>query len=98
MPEGVLDVKALKVRRPAFVNPHIGRIGGGDAVSEPLMPTLVDDNKIEFRADADSGPVAFEIPVCEVVPISDGALVLHAGIRHFNPLVAVFLERLFAEV
>ena len=54
--------------------------------------------KSNFEADADAGPVALEIAVGEVVAVGDGALVLHARVRHLDQLVAVLLERVLAEV
>ena len=54
--------------------------------------------KSNFEADADAGPVALEIAVGEAVAVGDGALVLHARVRHLDQLVAVLLERVFAEV
>ena len=96
--EHVLDVEALEVRRPAFVNPHVRHVGGRDGVAEPLVPALVDDDEVELQADADAGPVALEVAVREAVAVGDRALVLHARVGHFDQLVAVLPERVLAEV
>ena len=95
--EQVLDVEALEIRGPAFLNPHVRHVGGGDRVAEPLVRALVNDDEVELQADADAGPVAFEVAVGEAVAVGDRALVLHAGVRHFDQLVAVLLERILAE-
>ena len=94
----VFHVEALQVGGPAFVDPHVGYIGGGDGVAEPFVPAFVDDDEVEPRADADAGPVAPQVAVGEVVAVSDGGLVLHAGVRHFDQFVAILLEGVFAEV
>ena len=94
----VLDVEAFEVGGPALVDPHVGAVGGGDAVAEPLVAALVDDDEVEAEADADAGPVAAEVAVLEEVAVGDGALVLHAGVGHLDQLVAVAREGIFAEV
>jgi hypothetical protein len=66
------------------VDPHVGGIGSGDAVAEPFVAALVDDDEVEARADADLGPVAAEVAVLKEVAVGDGALVLHAGVGSFD--------------
>ena len=80
------------------MDPHVGFVGGGDGVAEPLVAALVDDDEVEARADADAGPVAVEIAVGEVIAVGDGALVLHAGVGNLDQFVAVFFEGILAEV
>jgi len=80
------------------VDPHVGLVGGGDAVAEPLVRAFVDDDEVEPGADADAGPVALQVAVGEVVAVGHGALVLHAGVGHFNQLVTVLPERILSEV
>ena len=94
----VLDVQAFEIGRPAFVDPHVGAVGGADAVAEPLVAAFVNDDEVEPRADADARPVAAEVAVLEAVAVGHRALMLHAGIGHLDQLVAVVLERIFAEV
>ena len=45
----VFDVKAFEVSGPAFVNPHVGPVGRGDAVAKPLVPAFVNDDEVESR-------------------------------------------------
>ena len=44
----VLDVQAFEIGRPTFVNPHVGAVGGADAVAEPFMAAFVNDDEIEL--------------------------------------------------
>src|SRR6202034_3894756 len=53
----VFHIEAFEIGGPPFVNPHVCRIGGSDAVAEPLVPTLVNDDEVESRADSDAGPI-----------------------------------------
>ena len=80
------------------MNPHIRRIGGRDAVAEPLVPALVNDNEVEAQADARAGPVAPHVAVREAVSVSHGALMLHAEIWYFNQLVTIFRKGISSEV
>ncbi len=80
------------------MDPHVGAVGGADAVAEPFVPTFVDDDEVEPRRDADTGPVALEIAVREMIAVRNGALVFHAGVRCFDQLVAVFLEWILTEI
>ena len=80
------------------MNPHIGSVGGGDAVAEPLMRALVDDDEVESEADAGARPVAPQVAVGEVVAVGHRALVLHAGVGHLDQLVSIFRKRIVAEI
>src|SRR5207237_3888509 len=82
----------------ALVDPHVGPVGRRDAIAEPLVPALVDDDEVEARADADAGVVAPAVAVPEAVAVGDRTLVLHAGVGHLDQLVAVLLERVLAEI
>ena len=97
-PNSCSTYMAFEIRRPALLDPHVGDVGGGDRVAEPLVAALVDDDEVELQADADAGPVALEIAVGEAVAVGDGALMLHPGVRHFDQLVAVLAEGILAEV
>ncbi len=95
----VLDVEAFEVGGPALVDPHIGGVGGGDGVAEPLVCGLVDDDEVEARAYADAGPVGRdEVAVLEVVAVGDGGLVLHAGVGDLDEFVTIFGKGIWAEV
>ena len=94
----IFDIQALKVRRPALVDPHIRPVGRGDAVAEPLVAAFVDDDEVEAGADSDARPVSLQVAVLEVVAVRDGRLMLHPGIWHFNQLVTIVLEWVLAEV
>ena len=83
--------------QPSWIHISAG-IGGGNAVAEPLVAALVDDDEVEARADADSSPVAAEVAVLKQVAVGDGALVFHAGVGGFDEFVAVLREGVFAEV
>ncbi len=80
------------------MDPHIGGIGRRDAIPEPLVGAFVDDDEIELRADAHTRPIAPVVAVGEPVAVRDGALVLHACVRHLDQLIAIFLERVLAKV
>jgi hypothetical protein len=67
-------------------------------VAQPLVRAFVNDDEVESQADAHAGPIAFEIAVREMIAVGDGTLVLHAGVRHFDEFVAVFLEGILAEI
>jgi hypothetical protein len=73
----VFHVKALEVRRPAFLDPHVGLLGGRHGVAEPLVRAFVDDDEVELEADANAGPVALEIAIRVAIPVCDRALMLH---------------------
>ena len=92
------DINAFGVSRPAFLNPHVGDVAAGDAVAEPLVRAFVDDDEVELQADPDARPISFEIAVGKAVAISDGALMFHPGVRNFDQLVAIPLERVLAEI
>ena len=62
------------------------------------MAAFVNDDEVETRADSDARPVTLEITVLEVIAVSDGGLVFHAGVWHLDQLVAVFYERIVAKV
>ena len=94
----VFHVQALEIRRPALLDPHVGPVGRADAVAEPLVAALVDDDEVESGADPHARPVAPQVAVREPVPVGDRALMLHPGVRHLDQLVAVVLERILAEV
>ena len=61
----VFDVQALEIRRPALVDPHVRPVGRADAVAEPLVAALVDDDEVESGADPDARPVALQVAVGE---------------------------------
>src|SRR5262249_10965722 len=82
----------------SLVNPHIGGIGSRDAVAEPFVRALVNDNEIESRTDSYAGPIPPQVTVLEEVSVSDGALMFHAGIRRVDQFVAIFGERIRAEI
>ena len=84
-----LDEEGFEVGVPALVDPHVGAVGGGDGVAEPLVAGLVNDDEVEAGGDADAGPVTVEIAVVEVVAVGYGGLVLHAGVGDFDELEAV---------
>src|SRR6185312_14223210 len=69
MAPAVFDIERFKVSGPALMNPHVGAIGGGDAVAEPLVRALVDDDEIKLEAPGSVGPVAVEITVGEAVSV-----------------------------
>ena len=72
-----LDVDALEIRRPALLDPHVRDVGGRHRVAEPLVRALVDDDEIEFRRDADTCPVAFQISIFKQVSVGYGTLMFH---------------------
>ena len=94
----IFHIKAFEIRRPSFVNPHVRRVGGGNAVAEPLMAALVNDDEVESHADADAGPVAPQVAVLEKVAVGHRALVLHPRVRRLHQLVPIFGKRILAEV
>ena len=71
------------------MDPHVRHIRGGDAVAEPLVRALVNDDEIESQADAHAGPVAPQVAVLEKIAVRHRALVLHARVWHLNQLVSV---------
>ncbi|MBV6504872.1 MAG: hypothetical protein ILNGONEN_00427 [Syntrophorhabdaceae bacterium] len=96
--EHALDINALGVRAPAFLNPRVGHVVGRHAVAKPLVPAFVNDNEIELRAHPDAGPIAAEIAVLKQIAVAHRALMLHAGIRHFDQFVAIFFESILTEM
>ncbi len=80
------------------MDPHVGAVGGGNGVAEPLVTALVDDDEVEAWRDADAGPVAGEIAVAEAVAVGHSGLVFHAGVGNLDELVAVAREGVLAEV
>jgi hypothetical protein len=78
--EHVLDIHPLGVRPPGLVDPFVADVIGGNAVAEPFVCALVDDDEVELRADADACPVPLQVAIGETVPVRDGALMLHAGV------------------
>src|SRR5947199_100911 len=89
---------ALAVWRRYWSKIGLRSVGGADAVAEPLVSAFVNDDEVKSRADADACPVAFEVAVSEAVAVGDCALMLHAGVGCFDQLVAIFLERIVAEI
>src|SRR4051812_19241779 len=94
----VLHVESFEVGGPAFVNPHIGPVGGGDAIAEPFVPALVDDDEVEFWTDTDTGPVTTQIAVLKAVAVRDCTLMLHPGIWNLYQFISVLCERIFAKI
>ena len=80
------------------MDPHIRTVSRRDAVAEPLVPALVNDDEVKSRAYAYPRPVAFEVSIDEMVPVGNSALMLHAGVGHLHQLIAIFLEGIIAEV
>src|SRR6202041_1175740 len=73
-------------------------IRGGDAVAEPLMRALVDDDEVESQAEAAAHPVAPKVAIGEVVAVGHCTLMLHPGVGRFNQLVAVLRKGIVTEI
>src|ERR1039458_7154484 len=92
----VFDKKGFGIGGETFVYPHVRDVAGGDAVPPPFVGALVNDDEIKFQAGFGRGVAA--ITAQPVVAIGHRALMLHAGVRAFDQLVAVPREGIRAEV
>src|ERR1043165_8509668 len=64
-------IQSFTVARKAFMDPAIGKIGGSHTVAPPFMCRFMKDDVIENAA----------VIILVSVPVSNGRLVLHPGIR-----------------
>ena len=71
--------------------PHVGHVGGTDAVAKPFVSAR-DDDEVETSRNADAGPITLQIAVREMIAVGDSRLVLHAGVGRLDQFVSVFLE------
>ena len=66
-----LDKQALRVRRKAFVNPHVGDVFVGNVVGEPLVARLMHDDEVERQAPARARQVVTQIAIAEAVAVGN---------------------------
>src|SRR5699024_11057763 len=88
--EAALGINRFGIAGKAFVYPHIGNIFGGDIIAPPFVRAFVDDDEIPFEPPAGARKVTAHISIFKMVTVGYGALMLHAQMRRFYQLIAVF--------
>ncbi len=88
-----LGEKTFGVGSETLVDPHIGGILHSDAVAEPFVRALVDDDEIPEQSVPRRRAVAAEVSILVVIAVSDRALVLHSQVRRLDELVTILVPR-----
>ncbi len=93
--ELILHIEGLGVGAEALVDPHVGDVFRGDAVSPPLVRALMHNDEIE--PEPHLGRRTPDIAVKETVSVGDRALVFHPIVRGLDQLIAIAVKRVFPE-
>src|SRR5699024_4860933 len=91
--ELTFGIYGFRITGKAFVYPHVGNIFGSDAVAPPFVGTFMNQNKVPLESPSGTGKISSPVSVLISISIGNCTLVLHAKVRSFHQLKAVFIKR-----